>query len=115
MKESIFRNLLAKVELDTGEDLETVGFSAKLNQYEMSFYAEMVTGHNITIEDFGHNYGSNWNQLEPTQEQRLALQLLINKTVEKLEKREDQPEPEYFYPYKEYGVSESMFFNQNQY
>ena len=115
MKESIFRNLLAKVELDTGEDLETVGFSAKLKQYEMSFYAEMVTGHNITIEDFGHNYGSNWNQLEPTQEQRLALQLLINKTVEKLEKREDQPEPEYFDPYKEYGVSESMFFNQNQY
>ncbi|WP_028376030.1 hypothetical protein [Leeuwenhoekiella sp. MAR_2009_132] len=115
MKDSVFINLLKKAELDTGNDLETVGFTAKLNQYEMSFYAEMVTGHNVTIEDFGHNYGSNWNQLEPTQEQRLALQRLMNKTVEKLEKREDQPEQEYLDPYAEFGLSESMFFNQNNY
>jgi len=115
MKDSIFQNLLNKAILDTGNDLETVGFTAKLNQYEMSFYGEMVTGHNVTIEDFGHNYGSSWNQLEPTQEQRLALQRLMNKTVEKLENREHQPEDVRFDPYAEYGVSESMFFNQNQY
>lgn len=115
MKDSIFNNLLAKAKLDTGKDLETVGFTAKLNQYEMSFYAEMVTGHNVTIEDFGHNYGSSWNQMEPTQEQRMALQRLMNETVEKLEVQEDQPKLEYFDPYTEFGVSETMFFNQNQY
>tara|TARA_R110002020_G_scaffold318905_12_gene534594 strand:- start:4277 stop:4618 length:342 start_codon:yes stop_codon:yes gene_type:complete len=113
MKDSVFINLLKKAQLDTGEDLETVGFSAKLNPYEMSFYAELVTGHNITIEDFGHQYGKSWQQLEPTPEQRLALQELMNKTVEKLERREDQPE--FFDHYTEYGVSESMFFNQNNY
>ena len=114
MKESIFQNLLAKAELDTGNDLETVGFTAKLNQYEMSFYGEMVTGHKLTIEDFGHNYGSNWEQMEPTQEQRLALQRLINQAVEKIEK--EQPEEEEvkaFDPYLEFGLHESMFINQN--
>ena len=115
MKDSIFNNLLAKAKLDTGKDLETVGFTAKLNQYEMSFYGELVNGHNVTIEDFGHNYGSSWNQLNPTKEQRLALQRLINNAVEKLEKQEPQPEYSGFDPYAEFGVSESMFFNQNQF
>ena len=48
IKESTLKGLIDNLKLQTGNDLDAVGFSSRFGPFEMSFYAEIEDGLYVT-------------------------------------------------------------------
>ena len=87
IKESTFKGLIDNLKLQTGNDLDAVGFSSRFGPFEMSFYAEIEDGYMLRVDDFGMNLeGGGWLVMEPTQEQIESMHKEILSKVEEIER-----------------------------
>ena len=84
MNQSTFQNLIKKATCDTGNERDTVGFTAKHQQHELIFFGEAQDGHQVTIDTFGKMYKKKWIRDTPSQTQLNTMQKHINNKVDSL-------------------------------
>lgn len=82
MSNNMFNELINKLEVVTGTDLETVGVDASYKMYSLSMTDE---DSKLTIEDFGYSVNNKWTSLIPTKEQLYILKLKINNIITSIE------------------------------
>jgi hypothetical protein len=116
MNSIIFDKLKDKIELDTDNDKELIGCSAKHNKYEISFFAEESNNYILVVENFGRMFRGNWVEDEPTEEQLEEMQKIINQKVIDVtnaieeQNRIDNYDNSISDPYDYYGVSKESFY-----
>lgn len=82
MKTEIFNELIKVVKRDTKDtEIQQIGFIAKYCNYELNFYADEETSHELTIEHCGYTIGSKWYEETLTLEQEEQLQTIIDNEV----------------------------------
>ncbi len=83
IKNTFFKKLIKKLELQTGSNLDLIGYESKHFSYEMSFYGDEEDNYQLNIENFGISIGGKWKQLKPTEQQFNQLQkILTDKSIE---------------------------------
>jgi hypothetical protein len=88
---SIFKKLIEKAECDTGSDKECIGFTAKHNNYEMSWYwSYSFISDDVIVGDYGRMIKGKWQILEPTESHIKAMDKLIDKRFKEIEEIEEQ-------------------------
>ena len=92
MKTNIFNGLIEKLECQSWEINGSIGFSAKFNNYGLSFYADAEDGFKLMVEDFGRMMSDKWEQLEPSKKQLEKMQKIINEKADSLHTSEETEE-----------------------
>lgn len=101
IKASTFKGLIDNLKLQTGNDLDAVGFRSRFGPFEMSFYAEIEDGYMLRVDDFGMNLeGGGWLAMEPTQWQ---IEIMHKEILSKVEEIERSKVVEYQENYGLYG------------
>ena len=88
MEAKYFNKLITSLKLEN--DPDCIAFSAKYQNYELSFYADK--NNNVIVDNFGFTKRHNWYQLEPTKMQLAKLQAKINEQREILNNQPNDPE-----------------------
>lgn len=66
---------MCELQLETGNDLDAIGFKSSRGPFQISFYGEMENNYKLIVEDFGMNQmGGGWEVMQPTDEQILLMQ-----------------------------------------
>lgn len=94
MGQSVFRAVMRHCKCDTGESVETVGLSASMFGYVVSFYGEMESNHELIVEEFGHNIKDGWIDCTPTEVQMETMKKALETEVAKLSKLIEEEELE---------------------
>lgn len=103
IKESTFKGLIDNLKLQTGNDLDAVGFSSRFGLFEMSFYAEIEDDYILRVDDFGMNLEvGGWLVMEPTQGQIEVMRKEILSKVEEIERSKVVEYQENYGIYNEY-------------
>ena len=108
MEAKYFNKLITSLKLEN--DPNCIAFSAKYQNYELSFYAD--ENDNVIVEDFGFMRRHNWVQLEPTKMQLAKMQTKINEQREILNNEPNDPEYDADFKgdhYDYFGVKQSDF------
>lgn len=108
-----FNQLISKSICDTGCDLDTIGFVAKHNNYEMNFYCSGDEGYKVCVDDFGKMVKGKWQQFEPSEDQLQEMSKILNAKKEELfsSSREEELVEEFDGDYYNlYGVKRSDFY-----
>jgi len=105
MEAKYFNKLIQNLKLE-----DTMAFTAKHQNYEMSFYAD--ENDILIVEDFGFMLGHNWIKSEPTKMQLAIMQTKIDEQREILnnEPNENDYDADFKGDYYDYfGVKQSDF------
>ena len=108
METKYFEKLIENLKLENSQDC--IAFSAKYQNYEMSFYSN--ENDILILEDFGFMKKQKWVQLEPTKMQLAKLQSKINEQREFLNNEPNEPEYDADFKgdyYDYFGVKQSDF------
>lgn len=98
---ALFNSLIESKVLQTGNDLEDIGFKCELGTAAISFFGNIENNYQVEIEDFGKMRGSKWVQFTPTESQVTRMQNIILSQVEAIEEskvKEEAVEAEPYYP-----------------
>jgi len=82
--QSVFLNVMQYVECETGDNLDSVAFTASNYGYTIGFYAEQSNGHKLIVDEFGHMVKGEWVECEPTNEQIEYLENLVKKEIKRV-------------------------------
>lgn len=83
---NIFNELVKNLKRDSNDtDLQSITFISKYCNYELSFYAEEDTNHEINVQDFGYSQGSKYYECSLNDEQITKLQCIVDIEVKIIE------------------------------
>ena len=108
MEAKYFNKLITSLKLEN--DPDCIAFSAKYQNYELSFYAD--ENDNVIVDNFGFTKRHNWVQLEPTKMQLAKLQTKIDEQLKilKNEAKENDYDKDFKGDHYDYfGVSRADF------
>ena len=71
-----FDRLLKKAECETGDDLETIGFTSQQSKFAISFH--QTDGEQLQVDEFHKLIQGEWAECEPTEEQLKRMQKVID-------------------------------------
>lgn len=96
-----FNSLMNSRQIQTGDDLDEVGFRCEMGNHCITFYGQ-GPDFTLEVEDFGRMKGGKWEQSEPTPAQLKTMQeiLLLEKACieDRLRREELQEWEEPYYP-----------------
>lgn len=114
METNKFEALIKRVECDTLNDIQLIGFSAKNNNYALGFFAEEKNNYKIEVEDFGREFRGKWQQDEPNEDQLKVMQNIINEKIIEIQNLPSENEidldEEILDHYEYNGVKRSDFY-----
>ena len=108
MEAKYFNKLITSLKLEN--DPDCIAFSAKYQNYELSFYAD--ENNNLTVHNFGFTKRHNWVKLEPTKMQLAKLRFKIDQQLEILNNKPNAHEYDRDFKgdhYDYFGVKQSDF------
>ena len=86
----IFASLLANVQCDTGDEIDTIGFTANYINFHMNFYGCLDSDHAVVVEGFGREISGDWQQMAPTEKQLWEMQQMIYARAKAIEEVQRQ-------------------------
>lgn len=103
IKSEIFTELMNNCKLETKGDLENIGCGGVSNQFEIHFSGNIQDDYNLQIDEFGYRKNnSDWQECEPTEEQKKAMQAFLSNQIEVVEEMNKEEEfIEFEKPYEE--------------
>lgn len=115
MNNTEFLKTMEGLSLETGNDLEQVGFRNTENGYTIGFYGNKDEEHKLIIDEFGLEIEGKWINCEPTPRQikkmELRLKAEIKRISDELNEKEEMLEREKKEAYDEfiYGTSGALY------
>jgi len=74
-----FNKIVENLKRDSNDtDLQSITFIGKYCNYQLSFYAEEETNHEVVIQDFGYSQGSKYYECALNEEQITKLQCVVD-------------------------------------
>lgn len=78
-----FSELMGNLIIQTGNDTDIIGFTAKKKPFEISFHGDLEDNYQLVVDDFGTDN----DVFVPTEEQLTAMQNAILSKAEELQER----------------------------